>query len=416
MTPKVGNGETAMVGIGAAFLAVTWFTVSLRVWVRTKMIKCWGWDDWTILMALAFYTAEVAVLFRMAVIEKEPLNLVTAEQFAVSIEAEQALYIAGTIFLKISLAIFFLNFVLERWQRRVVWISVILYSIHATVAVFLIVFDCGLPTDLVLKNLRHQCINFSVFETLAYIHGALNAATDWLFAILPISVLWTSITPRSTKISACLILLIAVAGSIASCVRTAYISNLAPTSLNFYEAATKPLTWTVIEPGLGITAASLATLRPLLRKCFERTKSLINTSRRLRSTLHDNNNNNNNNVGNRSPAIAMTTTITMANENPKKNRASRLSDEFDKDPIYEMKEMRDSTRPESVWTLPSPSSSSSPPPPINTYDPYSLETPTSPDELADDGDNNNNNNKAWDLESGLKPAAAHRVSVYKLST
>jgi hypothetical protein len=48
-------------------------------------------------------------------------------------------------------------------------------------------------------------------------------------------------------------------------VRMAYIKGLASTSLSFFVEATNTAIWSTVEPGLGIIAGSLATLRPLFR-------------------------------------------------------------------------------------------------------------------------------------------------------
>jgi len=35
-----------------AILSVAWFSVILRVYVRSTMMKSFGWDDWTIMLAI----------------------------------------------------------------------------------------------------------------------------------------------------------------------------------------------------------------------------------------------------------------------------------------------------------------------------------------------------------------------------
>lgn len=35
-----------------AILSVAWFSVVLRVYVRSAMMKSFGWDDWTIMLAI----------------------------------------------------------------------------------------------------------------------------------------------------------------------------------------------------------------------------------------------------------------------------------------------------------------------------------------------------------------------------
>jgi hypothetical protein len=35
-----------------AILSVAWFSVILRVYVRSTMMRSFGWDDWTIMLAI----------------------------------------------------------------------------------------------------------------------------------------------------------------------------------------------------------------------------------------------------------------------------------------------------------------------------------------------------------------------------
>lgn len=66
-------------------------------------------------------------------------------------------------------------------------------------------------------------------------------------------------------------------GTLASCARTAYIPGLKPTG-RFYVTSTDAMVWTVVEPGLGITAACAATLRPLFRGCLEGARGVVNAA------------------------------------------------------------------------------------------------------------------------------------------
>jgi rhodopsin domain-containing protein len=55
-------------------------------------------------------------------------------------------------------------------------------------------------------------------------------------------------------------------GSIASIIRVQYVRVLAITDLDFWAEVQALCMWSAIEPGLGIIASSVATLRPLLQK------------------------------------------------------------------------------------------------------------------------------------------------------
>lgn len=49
---NLGSGPWQLVNVSIAFLAITWFSVALRVWARAGIIRSFGWDDWTILLTM----------------------------------------------------------------------------------------------------------------------------------------------------------------------------------------------------------------------------------------------------------------------------------------------------------------------------------------------------------------------------
>lgn len=139
----------------------------------------------------------------------------------------------------------------------------------------LITFDCGVPSlEQLIKSVTGKCIPFQIFERLAIAHGVLNSVTDGIFTLLPISIIWQTTLPRGKKISVAVVISLASLGSLASCVRTYYVSGLGP-STRFYVDSTKTIIWAVVEPGLGITAACLATFRPLYARLFEKGREVL---------------------------------------------------------------------------------------------------------------------------------------------
>lgn len=61
-------------------------------------------------------------------------------------------------------------------------------------------------------------------------------------------------------------------GSLASIVRMIYLQPIAVPTGDFFVKINKLSLWSTVEPGVGITVASLATLRPLFSKLVERTR------------------------------------------------------------------------------------------------------------------------------------------------
>lgn len=94
------------------------------------------------------------------------------------------LYILTTVIFKLSLAVFFLRIVNRKWQRRVIIGSVTIYTCFGVAWLFIAVFQCGSPTAYYQNEVAGKCLPFkTVLRPLNYIHGVLNALTDWIFAI-----------------------------------------------------------------------------------------------------------------------------------------------------------------------------------------------------------------------------------------
>lgn len=194
-------------------------------------------------------------------------------------------YILCTVTLKISLAIFFLRVIVQRWQRNVIIGATFIYTLYGIMFAFLAVFQCGVPEHFLIKQSAGKCIPDNILQPLNYLHGSLNAASDWTFALLPISVLWHAKIPRSAKISSGLLLSLGAVGSISSLIRLAYVPGL-KNGPEFFSNAINIGVWSVIEPGLGVIAASLATLRPLFKSMVEKARNTSSSGSRSNNTTN----------------------------------------------------------------------------------------------------------------------------------
>ena len=179
------------------------------------------------------------------------------------------------VILKISLGIFYLRIVVSRWQQVTVYITVGIAAIYGSYYFFAILFSCGLPSNFLANALRGKCSGTPESRYAINITaGVINAVSDFVLAILPIALIKKACMPLPAKISASLVLLLGCVGSAISVVRLVYIHGLSY-NLDFFEVGVNITLWSVIEAGICITAASLATLRPLCRCCIERTRRTI---------------------------------------------------------------------------------------------------------------------------------------------
>ncbi|KAH0352199.1 hypothetical protein KCU83_g4009, partial [Aureobasidium melanogenum] len=263
--------------VAAICVSLATTSVLLRLWVRSRFLT--GGlqaDDWTILIAAIGYIGFCINAFILA--NEEAANPIfsaeTGETVILVLLCGEVEFQATCLVFKLSLTIFFRKFLIIEWQRWLVLACGFFYCSTCVVGIFLALFQCGLPTHLVHKHLTHQCIKVEAFTALLYVHGILSAVTDWVFALLPILTLYRSNLSRGAKISSSFLMLLACGGSVAAIVRTVttgtYIirnryfdPNLRP---NYYAISAPMINLTVIEVGLGITAVSLACLRPLMRR------------------------------------------------------------------------------------------------------------------------------------------------------
>ncbi|KAI4722198.1 hypothetical protein E4T48_01558 [Aureobasidium sp. EXF-10727] len=281
--PPSAYHSKALIAIAAAFLALTITFTSLRFFVRGYMIRALGWDDWFILLTLNSFICQAAFLVHIAWMERHhnlewPIPLSSTLEYVV---LEFAFYIFTTLLLKLSLAIFFLRIVLEKWQRRVILLSTVIFSLYSFGFFFVAIFQCGSPDKYLLHKVQGKCTSWSVLGPLNYTHGVMNAVTDWIFVSLPVLVIRKANMSGRDKSSVILVLVIGVFGSVASVVRLFYIDALHSgdqDATTFFSDASSIAILSTIEPGMGITAACMATLRPLFKTVLDRTRTHLSSA------------------------------------------------------------------------------------------------------------------------------------------
>lgn len=177
-------------------------------------------------------------------------------------------YVSLCVIIKISVALSFLRIINSKGQRLIVIVSTIISSIYFTAFCFIAVFECGNPANYLLKQAEGQCLDPKVIVYMSYGGAAISIATDWMFVLIPISLVWRSHMPRATKITAGFLLSLGALSSICSMIRIQYIPGLTP-GRQFLHNSVVIGTWSCVENGLGIVAISLSTLRPLLMNRME---------------------------------------------------------------------------------------------------------------------------------------------------
>lgn len=224
-----------MQNIAVVFLALSWFIIALRIWTRTFVISNFGWDDATMILSgvlvqflslkirlivsqLIFTVYCASVLYIEAhgggthvtsysqLVDLTKVSALGASRMELtklqwSISAEVT-YVATVMVLKISLGIFFARIVVNEWQRILIYVAVAGSAVSSVASFFYCLFRCG-PNlnDYVLRQISNKCTPRPLDRFFAYQHASFATLTDFIFAALPIFILWGTNMDRRSKMS-----------------------------------------------------------------------------------------------------------------------------------------------------------------------------------------------------------------------
>ncbi|KAH8683351.1 hypothetical protein BGZ60DRAFT_217876 [Tricladium varicosporioides] len=258
------------------FLTLSWIFVSLRCYVRTVLMKSFGADDWLAVAALILFTLYCAFVL-LGVHYGTGQHLADLDQSNIPIAIKwwwccELAYVSSTAVLKVSIGIFLMRICVKPMQRITIYMTMGIVTTFSIFYFFLIVFQCTPPTYFWTQYTggKGTCLESHVIPDATYAHSAVSALVDWTLGILPIFLVWDLAMNPRTKIIVGVILGLGAIGSTATIVRIPYINQLSQG--DFLYSTSDVAIWSTVEPGIGIVASSMATLRPLFRTFFARSK------------------------------------------------------------------------------------------------------------------------------------------------
>ncbi|KAH8708461.1 hypothetical protein GQ44DRAFT_752789 [Phaeosphaeriaceae sp. PMI808] len=249
-------------------LTLSYVTVSLRLWVRCRITKTWGWDDAAMVATLTLFTCYCAfiIITTLRAAENRLFDAQSIHVTLVYIQLSEVFYILTTTTLKISLGLFFLRVLTKRWQTMIFHVVLCISATYGLFYVLTTIFACGDPAQFADAMMgSKKCLPKTFQLTTGYLYGAINVISDWTFVLIPISVLLDSDLDRRAKISVGIVMALGAIGSVSSILRMVYLKGLIIRGMAFQANTIKATIWASAEPGTGIIAASTAILRPLIR-------------------------------------------------------------------------------------------------------------------------------------------------------
>ncbi|KAI1117114.1 hypothetical protein F5Y14DRAFT_404866 [Nemania sp. NC0429] len=279
-------------------LGISVLTVFLRCYVRVFILKLFRPEDWLAVCTLVFlivYTALILLSIKYG--EGRPLESLSKENISNVLQmrwAGEVTYIVTSIFLKLTVGVFLLRICSQRWHKLTIQITLVICVGFNIVYLFKTWFQCQ-PIKFYWEQYTNttitgHCLDPRLVTGLTYAACGVNAGGDWVLGLLPIALVRRLDLGMRQKVWVAGILALGAVASVATIARLFYVWQLSLDSGDIMYTFTDLTIWSTVENGLGLTASSIATLRPLFKGFMGGARSSAASKQGVR-TLHRNNNN-----------------------------------------------------------------------------------------------------------------------------
>ncbi|KAK3331622.1 hypothetical protein B0T19DRAFT_380110 [Cercophora scortea] len=244
---------------------VTLIFVALRVYTRAVIVRQLGWDDHIYALTgvfLLLYTVFLQLSANYGF--GQPITALELEDAVQAVQWEmvgQTFAVIGMATAKVSMGLFLLRIVIERWQRIAIHIasSSLLAVSVMTAVVFWI--QCLPPRSIFDPRVKGSCI--IQVEGFSLLLGSWCAAVDFFFAAFPWMFIWGLNMRFKEKVTIAASMSLGVIAGICGIIRTVELSGLA--SANYTEDTVNLIIWSAAELAVTMICAGIPLLRPLLR-------------------------------------------------------------------------------------------------------------------------------------------------------
>ncbi|TDZ28831.1 hypothetical protein C8035_v003878 [Colletotrichum spinosum] len=265
-----------IIAVASLFLLLAWVAVGLRIYCRTFLVRSFGNDDKVMVILLLLFTVYTALqIYGGTRGIGLPDNELSVEGRRESLRLWwilELMNVCSTCLLKISVGYFLLRVAIDRIHIWIIWLLMAGTVVFGTTYLLMIAFQCRPISTYWNESPRapDKCWSRQVIYVMTIAATVINTGADFVFGTLPWFIVRSMNMPTGTKIVVVGILGLAAIGSTATIVRAFYIPTLLE-GTNFLHATANFALWSTVEPGIGIVAASIATLRPLYQLIIGRT-------------------------------------------------------------------------------------------------------------------------------------------------
>ncbi|KAI1672271.1 hypothetical protein Ptr902_05039 [Pyrenophora tritici-repentis] len=248
----------------------------LRFWIRYKR-KAWGPDDWAMLVNLPLWTVSTVATIAMSFsgIGQKDATLSTF-QYSNSLRwfyIFQEPWCFTLVAIKVSIGFALIRIASgKKWIEYVIYMSMFCNFVVMGGTGFYLFFQCRPVQKNWTPTMEGECNDRNIQTVLSYAVAVVSISTDWIFATLPIFLLWNVQLDWRVKGSVMLMLGLGVFASIAPIVRLKYLIGLND-STRLLQNLGNILAWASAEMNVGMFVANLPACHPLLKHAISQFSS-----------------------------------------------------------------------------------------------------------------------------------------------
>ncbi|KAK4455337.1 hypothetical protein QBC34DRAFT_67050 [Podospora aff. communis PSN243] len=257
--------QNELVTTTAVFTTISIIIVGVRTFLRAVVIRKFGADDATILVALVFCVAYLAQILLAkengighAITTLSLDNMLNLIKITLAI---QCTYYGAVNFIKFSILCMYLRFAVTATLRRACYGMIAFHALFGIVSIIVTLAQCTPLHKMwdLTGTVAGTCINTTAFF---YFTSGTNIITDIIIFALPIKTLLGIQRPLNEKIALVGIFCIGTFATIVAIVRlhTIYTYTLA---VDPFQQSILVNLWSVIEINVAVICASAPALKPL---------------------------------------------------------------------------------------------------------------------------------------------------------
>jgi len=258
-------------------IVVTGIVVPLRFFVRARIVRSVGWDDWMILAAavssIALYATTIASVHYGAGRHTWDIS---SQDFMVAMKFNfitQIASIYSLLFLKVSICLFIVRLGPRPIYKILCQGTAIILTVYTIACGFTIIFQCT-PIEKIWNRMgvEGHCFTKAQLMGLSYAHTATSVFTDFLLVLIPVPIVWNVQLPVRQKAILTFVLTLGLFVAAASSVKFHYVINYGKAGDYLWDIVDSAF-WSVLEIVVGTLCTCIPALKPLFRGCLSKGSS-----------------------------------------------------------------------------------------------------------------------------------------------